>query len=256
MLVIGFGKHTGATALHKEGYTSFSQRLLEALDIVRGKTPFRFGLGVVEDSHNQIALVKAIPAEVLPERETELLKLARQLMPRLQFNYLDVLVVGCVGKDISGMGMDPNITGRFTTNIEGELKANKIVVLDLTFGTCGNAVGLGMADVTTERVLHKLDLDATWINALTSTLLQSVRIPVFMLNDRQAIQLAVKTCNCADSAQVRIAWIHNTRDLETIYVSEALWSDIAIQSEFIQSGELEAVPFDSMGNLKWNMVDS
>ncbi len=113
-----------------------------------------------------------------------------------------------------------------------------------------------MADVTTERVLHKLDLDATWINALTSTLLQSVRIPVFMLNDRQAIQLAVKTCNCADSAQVRIAWIHNTRDLETIYVSEALWSDIAIQSEFIQSGELEAVPFDSMGNLKWNMVDS
>lgn len=251
MLVIGFGKHKGATALHKEGFKHLSTRLKDAVQIIEHQTPFGFGLGIVENAYHRVALVEAVPATILIEREAELLNRARQLMARLQFKELDVLVVGSIGKNISGTGMDPNVTGRFATSIEGELRVERIVVLGLTPETRGSAVGLGMADVTTARVIHEMDSDTTWINCVTSTNLQSARIPIFMPNDLMAIQLAIKTCPRDDPKQVRIAWIHNTLALEQIYISEALWGEIAGHSEFTPINKLGTVPFDIDGNLMW-----
>jgi hypothetical protein len=249
MVVIGFGKHAGASALHRDGFPNLSRHLQEAYQITRARTPFRFGLATVENAAERVAHVEAISAAALVERESELLRLAWRWMAHLKFEELDVLVVHTLGKNISGSGMDPNVTGRYSAGLDGRLKAGKIVVLDLTEETAGNALGVGMADVITERVVRRIDLDSSWINALTSTLLQSARLPVFMANDRMAIQLAIKTCNRINPRGVRLAYIRSTLDLELIRVSEALWREIAGRSGFEQAGELEPIPFDANGNL-------
>ena len=249
MLVVGLGKHAGASALHRDGFAHLAGHLHAAWAVVRARTPFRFGLATVENAAEQVALVEAIPAGALVERETELLQLAWRWMARLQFEQLDVLVVHYLGKDISGSGMDPNVTGRYSAGLPGRLAATRIAVLDLTPETGGNANGIGMADVITERVVRKLDLDASWINALTSTLLQSVRLPVFMANDRMAIQLAIKTCNQTDPQATRLAYVRSTLDLEHIRVSEALWREIEGEPGFEPEGELEPIRFNADGNL-------
>jgi hypothetical protein len=249
MMVIGFGKHAGAMALHSDGFPNLSRHLHHAYSIARVQAPFRFGLATVENAAERVAHVEAIPAMNLVERETELLQLAWRWMAQLKFDELDVLVVHYLGKNISGSGMDPNVTGRYSASLTGRLKAGKIVVLDLTQETAGNANGIGMADVITERIARRIDFDSSWINALTSTLLQSVRLPVFMANDRMAIQLAIKTCNRIDPRAVRLAYIRSTLDLEHIRVSEALWREIAGQPGFEQAGELGPIPFDADGNL-------
>lgn len=256
MLAVGFGKHAGATALHSAGFGRLSLRLDAARDILCTHTPFGFGLATVENAAHQVALVEAVPANDLATREPALLDLARGWMARLQFDRLDVLVVGAIGKNVSGTGMDPNVTGRSATGLPGTLEVAKIVVLDLTPETHGNATGLGMADVTTERVIEQLDLDATWINGLTSTSLANARIPIFLPNDQLAMQLAVKTCGRADPREARIAWIHSTMELEHIYVSEPLWNDIQDDSAFVLDGEAEAMPFTSDGMLQWTEAHS
>jgi hypothetical protein len=251
MLAIGLGKHAGAVALHAEGFDGMSERLCEALPILQANTPFSFGLATVENAYHEVAQVEAIPSNRLLERETALLGQARRCMARLLFDELDVLVIREIGKDVSGTGMDPNVTGRSATGASGTIHVNRIVVLDLTAHTAGNATGLGMADVTTERVVRALDLHATWINALTSTNLPSSRIPIFMPNDRLAIAAALKTCGKSDPAQARVAWVQNTLSLDAIRISEPLWKEIADRPEFTQAGEPSQLPFDHEGNLVW-----
>jgi hypothetical protein len=249
MMVIGFGKHAGATSLHGDGFPNLSRHLLEAYRITQAKTPFRFGLATVENAAERVAHVEAILAPDLVEREAELLQLAWQWMAQLKFDQVDVLVVHTLGKNLSGSGMDPNVTGRYSAGLPGRLKATRIAVLDLTPETAGNANGIGMADVITERVARQIDLDATWINALTSTLPQSVRLPVFMANDRMAIQLAIKTCNRIDPQAVRFVYIRSTLDLEQIRVSEAVWREIEGRAGFEAAGALGPIRFDTDGNL-------
>ena len=256
MLAVGFGKHAGATALHSAGFGRLGLRLDAARDLLCAHTPFGFGLATVENAAHGVALVEAVPANELATREPVLLDMARGWMARLQFDRLDVLVVGAIGKNVSGTGMDPNVTGRSATGLPGTLEVAKIVVLDLTHETHGNATGLGMADVTTERLVEQLDLDATWINGLTSTSLSNARIPIFLPNDRMAMQLAVKTCGCADPREARIAWIRSTLELERIYISEPLWNDVRNDPAFALDGEAEAMPFTSEGMLRWSETQS
>jgi hypothetical protein len=249
MLAIGLGKHAGAQSLHRDGFPHLSQHLCEAYPILCQQVPFRFGLATVENAREEVAHVEAIAAEALLPREAALLQSARQWMARLRFEQLDVLVVGYLGKNVSGSGMDPNVTGRFASGIQGDIAIGKIAVLNLTPETHGNALGLGMADVTTERVVRKMDLDSTWINAFTSTVLPGTRIPIFMPDDRMAIQFALRTCNQVDPQQVRMICIRNTLELETIAVSEALWGEMGGRPEYERLSEAEFMPFDPDGRL-------
>lgn len=251
MLAIGLGKHAGATAMHSEGFDGMSERLRQALLIIQANTPFRFGLATVENAYHQVAHIEAVPSGSLLEREMSLLDKARRMMARLLFDALDVLVVREIGKDVSGTGMDPNVTGRSATGTSGAISINRIVVLGLTEHTGGNATGLGMADVTTERVVRALDLHTTWINALTSTNLPSARLPIFMPSDRLAIAVALQTCGRSDPSQARVAWVRNTLSLDALWVSEPLWREIASRPGFTQAGEPSEVPFDGDGNLLW-----
>lgn len=251
MLAIGFGKHAGAIAMHAAGFDGMSARLREALPIIQAKTPFRFGIATVENPVHEVAHIEAIPSEGLLEREAALLDMARSSMARLLFDHLDVLVVREIGKDISGTGMDPNVTGRSVSGAVGATSINRIVVLGLTEHTAGNATGLGMADITTEQVVRKLDLLATWVNALTSTNLPSARLPLFLPNDRLAIAAALKTCGQTDLSLARVAWIDNTLALDTIRISEPLWAESAARPDLTPLQEASDLPFDEEGNIVW-----
>jgi len=177
---------------------------------------------------------------------------AKSLMPKIIPDNLDLLIVHELGKEISGSGMDPNITGRSSSPFfkkPDALKVQRIVVLNLTAATKGNACGIGMADITTQKVVEATDTDYTYINAITSGVLASARIPIHMPTDREAIQLALKTCARVEHPQSRIVWIKNTLSLERIFVSEAMLPEIRGNPQLEILGESKTMVFDERGNL-------
>jgi uncharacterized protein (DUF362 family) len=250
MITIGLGKQKGADSCHALGFGQMAKNIVDMARIKLRDTPILFGVATVENAYEKIARVAAVPAEEIVEREVELLREAKQKMPRILFNPLDVLVVDRMGKEYSGTGMDPNITGRAATPyVETSQRVSKMVVLDLTDKTKGNAAGMGFADLCTRRLFDRIDFEATYANHITSTVLTHARIPVIMESDRLAVQAAVKTCNVTDPRRLRLVRIPNTLHLEHIRISEAML-DEALQSPGISVvGEPMPWSFDSHGNL-------
>lgn len=252
MLAIGLGKQKGAASLHARGFTGFSERIQEAARIVAQARYVPFALCTVENARSQTAHVEAVPGERLAAREPELLNLARSLMGRLLVDAVDVLIVGRIGKDISGMGMDPNVIGRYTVpGMSGGVRASKLAVLDVTEGSHGNSLGIGLADIVTARVLERTDLAALYINVVTSTVFTGARIPVCVESDRDAVGLALATCNGPHPPKARLAFIESTKALERIYVSEALWQAHRDEGIFEPLGPPEPMPFTGDGRLLW-----
>jgi hypothetical protein len=249
MLAVGFGNPKGAESLHAGGFSGFADRLIAARDIIIERTNFLFGIGIIENADGEVAHIEVVKKEDIREREPSLLQIARELMPKLPVNDIDVLVVREIGKDISGAGMDPNVTGRSAGDIKLTNRIEKIVVLNLSKYTQGNAVGIGMADITTERVVTGINLDSTWFNTLTSTTLMSARIPVFMPNDRMAIQLAIKTCRRPEPSRLRLVCIENTQKMGSMLVSDAVLSDEAFKTNCFEIGVEQELIFDAADNL-------
>jgi hypothetical protein len=234
MLTIGLGKHKGATALHNAGFSHFPELLPTAARVALAKAPVLYGVASIENAFEDVAALEVISADRILEREPELLRVARQKMGRLLIDSCDVLIVDEIGKNISGDGMDPNVTGRYSeptmSGVEG-FQAQKVVVLSLTPETHGNASGLGVADITTQKVLDDIDFVTTYTNAVTSTVLTSARIPVVMPTAREAVVLALLTANGTTTEEARVVRIKNTLQLERIWVSESLWRQIAGRPE-------------------------
>jgi hypothetical protein len=252
MMTIGMGKIIGATTLHTEGMDRFDTLLPEAAKLILSKINFLFGVAMVEDAHDQTAHVEAVPAEATFTREPELLAMAKQLMPRIKFDEVDVLVIEQIGKNISGSGMDPNITGRNSRGTEWNMKptVKKIAVLGLTPETHGNATGFGLADVITMRLYKELDVAFTYANVITSTYLDGAAIPIIMNNDHDAIALVVKTVPRVKPADCRIVRIRNTLELGEIQVSETMMKEVLARPEdFDVLGEPAAFKFDLRGDL-------
>ncbi len=226
MLAIGLGKHAGAAALHREGYGAFDHLILEAGRGIAARAPVAFGLAVVENAHEETAVVEAVPAAVLVEREQALLERARGLMPRLHLPEIDVLVIERFGKDVSGIGMDANVTGRGESGaplpgFDGP-QIGRIVVLDLTEGTGGNAHGIGLADLITRRLSDRIDRETTWVNSITSGSLACGRIPPAVDGDDAAVMAAASAVPGTSPADVRMVRIRDTLSLGEIAVSENL----------------------------------
>ena len=172
-------------------------------------------------------------------------------MGKILFDNLDVLVVDRIGKDISGDGMDPNVTGRFACpdSAGGGIHTRRIVALGLTEASHHNANGIGMADITTRRILEDTDLDATYPNAVTSTVLDVVKIPFVAENDRTAIRLGVRTCNGIDRENPRIVHIRDTMHLREIEISRALLEEAGNHPQVEILGEPAEWKFNEEGNL-------
>jgi Lactate racemase N-terminal domain len=228
MLSIGIGKIIGATTYHTHGMDRFPELLPQIRDVNIAKRNVLFGIGIVENAYDETALIEVVPAEQLAKREPELQAMAKDLMPQLCFDEIDVLVIDEMGKNISGAGYDPNITGRNRRAVQWQAKplVKKIVILGLTRETMGNATGVGSADVITMRVYRELDVASTYANIITSCNLDGAAIPMIMNTDREAIALSVKTVVRVKPEHCRIVRIRNTLHLGEIQISAALLNEV------------------------------
>jgi hypothetical protein len=252
MLVIGMGKIAGASAIHWHGFDAFKDLLPKAGEFIMSRKNFLFGVAMVENAADQTALVEIVPREKVLRREPELLAMSRALMPRLQFDEIDVLVVDRMGKNITGAGMDPNVIGRNARGAEWENKPRikKIAVLGLTPETDGNATGVGCADVITMRLFREFDPGKTYANVIAATLLDGAAIPMIMNTDKEAVQLAAKTVVRTQPKDTRIVHIPNTLEIIDIMVSEPLLPYVRENpSMFEVRGVPEPFDFDADGAL-------
>ena len=184
-------------------------------------------MATVENAFDKVAQVEVLLPEEIESKETELQKLAKKLLPKIFFDKIDVLVIDEIGKNISGDGMDPNITGRYPTPYaHGGPEVNKMIVLDLTPETEGNANGVGTADFTTQRLIDKMDWEATYANGLTSTVVAPTNSSDNTPNDQIGIEAAIKTCNILDFTKVKMVRIKNTLEIGEIEVSEAFLEEV------------------------------
>ncbi len=236
MLCVGMGKHDGALAFHRWALRYGWYALLEVMGLaLAARSNFRFGMAVVENENDRIVHIEAVPESRLAEREAALLALAKTRFARLPFRQLDVLVVGRIGKEISGAGMDPNVTGRAfdlgESDFSTQMQATRVAILDLTAKTAGNAIGLGNADIITERVFERLDYEATLMNALTSLSLHKAFIPVRLPNDEKAIQACFTTLGPVSVHQVRAVIVRDTRNIFEFWASAALAPELAAMAD-------------------------
>ena len=252
MLAIGIGKITGAATYHTHGMDRFPELLPQIREVNISKRNVIFGVGIVENAYDETAYIEIVPAEKLKSREPELQAMAKKQMPQLFFDDIDVLIIDEMGKNISGAGFDPNITGRNRRNVKWQdtPRVKKIVVLGLTRVSQGNATGIGSADVITMRLYKELDVPSTYANIITSMNLDGGAIPIIMNNDHDAIALAVKTVVRVKPEDCRIVRIRNTLHLGEIEVSAALLDEVRRQPERFEIAEVPRdVKFDGQGNL-------
>lgn len=250
MISIGLGKQKGAEACHQLGFKYMAENVPAMAKMIMEKTPFLFGVATVENAFDRVARIEVMLTNEIIEKEPELQAQAKQLLPKLFFDQIDVLVIDQIGKNISGDGMDPNITGRYPTPYaHGGPDVNKMIVLNLTPETEGNANGVGTADFTTQRLVDKMDLEFTYANGLTSTVVAPTKIATTLPNDKEAIQAAIKTCNILDFTKVKMVRIKDTLHVSEIEVSEALLDYIKQHPNIEQASDLYDFGFDENGNL-------
>ena len=157
-----------------------------------------------------------------------------------------------MGKDISGTGMDTNVIGRMMLPGVKEPEkpgVSRIVVLDLSERTHGNANGVGLADIVTRRLFERIDFKATYANAFTSTFLNRAYIPVVMETDREAVAAVLDLLRMENPAEARVARITNTLKLERIQISEALVREFGGHPDLEQESDLETMAFSDAGTL-------
>ncbi|MEL6998077.1 MAG: DUF362 domain-containing protein [Pseudomonadota bacterium] len=251
MIAIGLGKHTGAVEMHRRGMARFPELLPPITEAFLAKTNVLFGVAIVENGYERLHTVNLIPPEQIVERDAELLELAKSLIPRLLLDQIDVLVVDEIGKNISGAGMDPNVTGRNSSksNDFAGPEIQQIVIRGLTEGTHGNATGLGVADVTTQAFVRQMDWTKTYVNLVTAGVPSGASLPLVANSDRDALFIAMRGCPMLEGATSRIVRIENTLDLGEIWVSEAMAADVAAHPEMEIIGEPFEISFDADGQL-------
>lgn len=250
MMAIGLGKREGADICHAMGWKHMRRLIPLFGNLVLAHANILFGVAIVENAYDETCILEAVPKAEIPAREPQLLAKARELMPRIWIGETDVLIVDKIGKNISGDGMDPNITGTFATPYaSGGLAAQKVAVLDLTDESRGVMVGVGMAHATTERLFRKADFEASYLNALTSTVFDVVRMPMILKSDRDAIAACIRACNETDLRRPRVIRIRDSLNIEYIEISEALMEEAKNHPHLEIVGELQDMPFDENGNL-------
>jgi hypothetical protein len=225
MLVIGFGKDKGAAAVHGHGLRGLVELIPACADVFLRSGKVLFGVAVVEDGRHRTACVRALAPGSIPEEEVALLCLARNLLPRLPVEELDLLILDQMGKDISGPGMDSAVTGRIMTNgIPDPLSPRTalLAVLDLTPVSHGNAVGVGLADFVSQRLVTKIDMHATYMNSIIGGFPVQGKIPMIMRDDRQMLRAAAIILGATPLADCRLIHAASTLQLESFLVSEAL----------------------------------
>jgi len=253
MLAIGLGKHRGAMHVHQRGVDiGYEEAIRDGGLLALEKLNIRFGVAVVENHRGQTAHVEAVPPGDFEATDERLLARARELMGHLPGRFLHFLIVDEMGKNISGTGMDPNVIGRGMQQEKVKLNAPKILrlfVRDLTEESHGNAIGIGFADFTTDRLVAKIDDHATWTNVLTSVSPWEARVPIHYPSDREAIETALATAGTTPTEKMRIIRIRDTEHIDEMLVSESVWEDLNDRDDVEALGKPQEMMFDTQDNL-------
>lgn len=251
MMAIGLGKQKGAEEYHRAGIDIFPTIIENVgLEVIR-KAKVLFGIGIVENAFGKAREIVALDPCDIPIIEPKLLLLANQLQARLFSNHFDVLIVMKMGKEYSGTGMDTNIIGRYYNEKLANrlIQINRIGVLDLTDKSCGNANGVGLVDVISQRLYKKIDFEQTYPNALTSSATKLAMIPMIMKSDLSVIKACIKTCMINDHTKTRLAIIEHTKNLNTLFISENMIDEVSEHNNVSIVGKPFPLSFDQNGNL-------
>jgi hypothetical protein len=253
MMAIGLGNHKGAADYHKAAVEhTFPKIIRDAARLVLQKTPVIGALGIVENGYGDTARIAALKPAEIESNEKKLLSLSKKLMAKLPFNKIDLLIVDEMGKDISGVGIDPNITGR-NRDLLGVFshpaQVKRIFVRDLTDQSKGNAIGIGLADLTTKRLVDKIDTAVTYKNCITGISLEKGAIPMHFANDREAIEVALGSIGLIPSRMSKIVRIKNTLQLEIVGVSESYMEELHSRNDVEILKGPEPMEFDRNNNL-------
>lgn len=258
MMTVGLGKQRGAEQVHSDGMDIIAKNIPTMAKVTLGTGKILFAIPCLENAYDQTLMFEAIPAEKILEREPELLKVAFRNMPSILVGEGDVLIVDRIGKNFSGTGVDPNITGTFSTPYAtGGVRVQRTCFLDLTEESHGNSLGIGLASAITRRIYDQIEADAMYTNCITSTVIKSAMMPPVMANDKEAIQFCVRTCNRVDKDSPKIIRIPNSLHVGQIMLSKAYYEDVAAGKYpgLTTLSEPKALDFDENGTLKtsWMM---
>jgi len=254
MMAIGMGKHKGCIQVHKQTVNyGYREVIPEIGRVILEKLPILFGVALVENVYDETAIINAIPPSRFLIEEERLLVKAKELIARLPFDQVDVLIIDEMGKNISGTGMDTNIIGRIMFIGEKEPehpKITRIAVLNLTEESHGSAVGIGLADYTTRRLVNKIDHYATAINCMAANTPEKGRVPITLETDKEAIDGALNTVGAVDPDKARVVHIKNTLEIAEFDVSEALLEEVKGKESLRLEKKLGPISFGNQGNLQ------
>lgn len=251
MMAVGLGKQVGAERTHGQGMKYIARNIEMFGRTILKNAPILFAVPCIENAYDETCKIVAVDRDDILEEEPKLLREAFANMPRLIVGECDVLVVDKIGKNFSGTGVDPNITGTFSTPYAtGGIKVQRTAMLDLTDESHGNGLGVGLASVITKRLFDKLDPEKMYSNCITSTVLSSARIPCVVADDREAIQFCIRTCVNIDKTHVRVVRIPDSLHIGHIMLSEAYYPGISRYPDIEAESEPACMEFDGQGILK------
>lgn len=255
MMTIGLGKHKGAIDAHRRSITIGFPIIIPEIGqyvLKHSPTPILAGLGLVENAYDETAIIEAVKPEDFEVREKALLVKAKQYIGRIPFDQIDILVIDESGKDISGNGMDTNITNRvmsFGNTGPGKPVVTRLILRDLTEATHGNANGIGQADFVLKRAADKVDWHATYTNSVTGVGVEYGRLPIVCQHDQNALSWAMQTAGRFSAKDLRIVWIRNTLRVGEMIVSENMLDEVRSQPRLeVVEGPI-VVEFDGTGHL-------
>lgn len=253
MMAIGLGKRDQAEVVHSLGTRGLRELIPQVAQAVLNTGKVRCGLAILENGFGETAQLIALPPSQIPIVEPQLLAAARRHHPRVPFREVDILIVDYIGKDISGAGMDTNVIGRLLIGKEPWVRyprVSTIITLDLTPASHGNAAGIGLADITTQRLLKKMDPHHTYTNIMVSTFIERGKIPPAYPSDQEALETALYLHRARRLEDLRIVRIRDTLHIHRFWASEAVLQENNRLGKIKVIGEPQLLPFDKQGNLE------
>lgn len=250
MMAVGLGKQVGAERVHEKGMHNIAKNIELIGTAILKWAPILFAMPCIENAFDETCKIQAVNRNEILDEEPKLLQYAFSNMPKIIVGECDVLIIDEIGKNYSGTGTDPNITGTFSTKYaSGGVKVQRTAMLRLSDSSHGNGLGTGLASVITKRLFEKLDLEKMYPNCITSTVLESARIPCVVASDKEAIQLCIRTCVDVNKEKMRIVRIPNSLHIEHIMLSEAYYDEVKNYPNLEVLSEPEYLNFNEEGDL-------
>jgi len=249
MLAIGLGKRKGADITHSLRFEKMAENIVESAKVSLSKLNILFGVGTIENAYDDIANINILNKDEILIKEPLLLEKSKELMGKLYLDNIDVLIVKEIGKNISGTGMDTNIIGRYHTKAaSGGPNITKIGVLSLNSSSNGNANGMGLADFISKKFYNNIEFESTYLNAITSTEPNSIKLPMVLENDKYVFKACAKTCGILNHKNIKLVIIENTKNLNEIYMSKEAYESISEPKMVETEGSYFEINFDENGN--------